>query len=66
MESYIKLVEELPTYGDIGELPRYFKKMATLDSKLDQAMERIDGFNAEERAFGFNETSYPSLKIVSL
>ena len=64
LESYAKQVEEFPSCGDVDELPKYFKKMNQLDSKLEQAFERIEQFNAEEKAFGFEETDYPTLKMV--
>lgn len=64
LDAYAKQVEEFPSYGDINELSKYFKKMNQLDAKLEQAFERIEQFNAEERAFGFEETDYPTLKMV--
>lgn len=64
LEAYAKQVEEFPSYGDIDDLSKYFKKMNQLDAKLEQAFGRIEQFNAEERAFSFEETDYPTLKMV--
>ncbi|XP_034234713.1 dynein heavy chain 7, axonemal isoform X2 [Thrips palmi] len=65
LEAYAKQVEEFPSYGDVDDLPKYFKKMNQLDAKLEQAFERIEQFNAEERAFSFEETDYPTLKMLN-
>ncbi len=41
------------------DLPKYYKKAQTLEQKLNQANERIEQFNAEEEAFGWETTQYP-------
>ena len=41
------------------DLPKYFKKSQSLEQKLTLANERIDQFNAEEEAFGWEVTQYP-------
>ena len=64
LESYSKQVEEFQSYGDIEELPRYLKKALTLDARLQKAVEIIDQFNEEERAYGFEESYYPLRKQV--
>lgn len=66
LESYSKQVEEFQSYGDIEELPRYLKKALTLDARLQKAVEIIDQFNEEERAYGFEESNYPLRKQVNL
>ncbi len=40
-------------------MPKYFKKAQSLDQKLSIANERIEAFNAEEDAFGWEVTVYP-------
>lgn len=62
----MRQVEELQTYGDINELQRYQKKAHMLDSKLDQAMTRIDQFNEEEKAYKWEESFFPMRKQVSI
>lgn len=62
----MRQVEELQTYGDINELQRYQKKAHMLDSKLDQAMTRIDQFNEEEKAYKWEESFFPMRKQVRI
>lgn len=64
--QYMKQVEELQTYGDINELARYQKKAHMLDKKLEEAMERIDLFNEEEKAYNWEESFFPMRKQVIL
>lgn len=64
LETYNKLVEEFQTYSDVEELPKYLKKALHLDSKLIAAMEKIDRFNEEEQAFGWELSQYPMRKKV--
>lgn len=61
----MRQVDELQTYGDMNELPRYQKKAQTLTNKLENAMERIDQFNEEEVAFGWEESFFPMRKQVN-
>lgn len=65
LESYGKQVEEFQSYGDIEELPRYLKKALTLDGRLIKAIQIVDQFNEEERAFQWEESFYPLRKVVS-
>lgn len=65
LESYNKQVDEFQTFGDVDELPRYLKKALTLDSRLQKAIDIIDKFNEEERAFGWEESYYPLRKVVA-
>ncbi|XP_046403326.1 dynein axonemal heavy chain 7 [Ischnura elegans] len=65
LELYDKQVEEFKELGDIDELPQYLKKAQTLDSKLELGLEKIDEFNADERAFKWEESEYPLRKKVA-
>ena len=40
-------------------MPKYYKKAQNLEQKLTLANERIDQFNAEEEAFGWEVVQYP-------
>lgn len=51
--------------GDIEEAYRYQRKAQALDNKLIAAMEKIDRFNEEEIAFGWDTTQYPLRKRVA-
>ncbi|XP_068083304.1 dynein axonemal heavy chain 7 [Anabrus simplex] len=64
LEAYDKQADEFVTYGDIEELPRYLRKAQTLDNKLQTALERIDRFNEEEVAYGWEQSQYPLRKQV--
>ncbi|KAJ8926978.1 hypothetical protein NQ314_020603 [Rhamnusium bicolor] len=64
LEIYAKMVDELQYYGNVEELPKYHKKACKLDERLIQAMERIDAFNEEETAFGFELSQYPLRKQI--
>uniref|UniRef100_A0ABD2X5S3 Dynein heavy chain 7, axonemal n=1 Tax=Trichogramma kaykai TaxID=54128 RepID=A0ABD2X5S3_9HYME len=65
LETYSKLVEEYQYLGDIEEVFRYQKKGQVLENKLMHAMEKIDKFNEEENAFGWEVTQYPLRKEVA-
>ncbi|KAM6984938.1 dynein axonemal heavy chain 7-like [Aplochiton taeniatus] len=64
LESYSKQVEEFLTFGDLSEISKYLKKAQALNSKLEAAMDKIDGFNLEEESFGWPVTQYPLRKKV--
>ncbi|KAM9486845.1 dynein axonemal heavy chain 7-like [Clarias gariepinus] len=64
LESYAKQVEEFPSFGDPSQLGMYLKKAQILNSRLETAMEKIDGFNLEEEVFGWPITQYPLRKTV--
>lgn len=49
----------MKTWGETSELPRYLKKAQSLDNKLQLAGDKIEAFNIEEAAFGWEETTYP-------
>lgn len=59
LESYRRQVDEFQALGDVNEINRYLKKAQTLDSKLEQAIARIDSFNAEEEILKWEVTNYP-------
>lgn len=65
LNQYMRQVDELQTYGDINDLQKYQKKAQILTNKLDNAMERIDQFNEEEKAFEWEESFFPMRKQVS-
>jgi len=51
--------EEMKTWGEASEIPRYLKKAQGLDQKLQAAADKIEAFNIEETAFGWDTTIYP-------
>ena len=59
LENYTKQVEEFSQCGEMLDLPKYYKKAQQLEQKLTLANERIDQFNSEEDAFGWEVTQYP-------
>uniref|UniRef100_UPI003AAEEA19 dynein axonemal heavy chain 7 n=1 Tax=Centroberyx gerrardi TaxID=166262 RepID=UPI003AAEEA19 len=64
LESYSMQVEEFTTFGDLTDLSKYLRKAQALSAKLELAMEKIDGFNQEEDAFGWPVSQYPQRKKV--
>ncbi|XP_041433138.1 dynein heavy chain 7, axonemal isoform X2 [Xenopus laevis] len=64
LENCAKQVEEFQSYGDIFEVTKYLKKAQALNSKLDQAVDKIDQLNAEEEAFGWAASQYPQRKKI--
>ncbi|XP_026865841.2 dynein heavy chain 7, axonemal [Electrophorus electricus] len=64
LESYAKQVEEFVIFGDLSELSKYLKKAQALNSKLEAAVEKIEGFNLEAEAFGWPVSQYPQRKKV--
>lgn len=59
LENYAKQVEEFNNCGEINDLPKYYKKAQSLEQKLITANERVEQFNSEEEAFGYELTQYP-------
>lgn len=59
LEGYSKQLEELATFGDVQEVKRYQKKAEALNTRLEEAAERIEGFNLEEDAFDWERSKYP-------
>lgn len=43
----------------MNEIQRYLKKAQVLDGRLEAAADKIEAFNAEEEAFGWDTTNYP-------
>ncbi|KAK0094203.1 hypothetical protein PV326_011565 [Microctonus aethiopoides] len=64
LESYAKQVDEIQHWGDIEEVFRYQKKAQNLENKLNAAMDKIEKFNEEEIAFGWETTQYPMRKNI--
>lgn len=61
----MKQVEEVQYWGDIDDVYRYQRKSQTLDNRLIAAMDKIDKFNEEEAAFGWEITQYPLRKRIA-
>ena len=59
LDNYAKQVEELSQCGEMADLAKYYKKAQVLEQKLTAANERIELFNSEEEAFGWEITQYP-------
>ncbi|XP_029937135.1 dynein heavy chain 7, axonemal [Myripristis murdjan] len=64
LESYSTQAEEFSTFGNLADLDKYLTKAQALNAKLESAMEKIDGFNQEEEAFGWPVSQYPQHKKV--
>ncbi|KAM4608668.1 dynein axonemal heavy chain 7 [Polymixia lowei] len=64
LKSYSMQVEEFATFGDLTDLSKYLKKAQALNARLELAMDKIDGFNQEEEAFGWPVSQYPQRKKV--
>ncbi len=59
MEISNQQVDDFYSYGNVDELPKYMKKAQTLSTKLNLCKEKIQQFNMEEDAFGWQRTDYP-------
>nr|XP_022323965.1 dynein heavy chain 7, axonemal-like isoform X6 [Crassostrea virginica] len=64
LESYQKQVEEFTTYGDMNDIQKYLRKSQNLETKLTAAAEKIEAFNNEEEAFGWQTTAYPQRQTI--
>ncbi|XP_078260700.1 dynein axonemal heavy chain 7 [Rhinoraja longicauda] len=62
LETYSRQAEEFATFAEISDVSRYLRKAQTLNTKLNQAIEKIDQINVEEQAFGWTESQYPQRK----
>lgn len=66
LENYQDQVLEFKQFGNVELLSVYLEKAKSLNDKLANALNTIDGFNEEEKHFGWKESSYPLRKIVKL
>ncbi|XP_067686354.1 dynein axonemal heavy chain 7-like [Haliotis asinina] len=64
LESFAKQVEEFQTFGDMADIQKYLRRAQSLDTKLQAAAEKIEMFNVEEEAFGWQTTAYPQRQTV--
>ncbi|XP_064167524.1 dynein axonemal heavy chain 7 [Anguilla rostrata] len=62
LESYSRQVEEFVSFGDLADLNKYLKKAQALNSKLETAMDKVEGFNMEEDAYCWPVSQYPQRK----
>lgn len=58
-------MEEIQYWGDVKLVYDYQKKSQMLEDKLVGAMTKIDKFNEEELAFGWETTQYPLRKQIA-
>lgn len=66
LENYQYQVATFKQFGNVDNLSMYLDKAKNLDNKLSSALDTIDGFNEEEKHFGWKESSYPLRKTVKL
>lgn len=66
LENYRDKVAAFKQFGEVELLSVYLDKAKSLDNKLASALNTIDGFNEEEKHFGWKESSYPLRKTVKL
>ncbi|XP_006814570.1 dynein axonemal heavy chain 7-like [Saccoglossus kowalevskii] len=59
LDGYNKQLEEFQTFGDMTEIHRYLKKAQALNQRLEAAADKIEAFNNEEEAFGWQMSQYP-------
>ncbi|XP_076854479.1 dynein axonemal heavy chain 7 isoform X2 [Brachyhypopomus gauderio] len=62
LERYGKQLEEFVNFGNLSELSSYLRKAQGLNSKLEAAVEKTEGFSWEEEAFGWPVSQYPQCK----
>ncbi|XP_015440426.1 PREDICTED: LOW QUALITY PROTEIN: dynein heavy chain 7, axonemal [Dufourea novaeangliae] len=65
LDSYAKQVDDIQYWGDVAEVYKYQRRAQTLENRLITAMEKIDKFNEEENAFGWEITQYPRRKQIA-
>ncbi|XP_070569551.1 dynein axonemal heavy chain 7-like isoform X2 [Ptychodera flava] len=59
LDGYNKQLEEFQSFGDMTEIHRYLKKSQALHQRLEAAADKIEAFNNEEEAFGWQTSTYP-------
>ena len=59
LEGYQKQLQEFESFGDLQDIKRYSKKAEALHVRLEEAAEKIEGFNTEEEAFDWDRSQYP-------
>lgn len=59
LEGYQTQLQEFTSFGDLQEVKRYLKKAQALNTRLEEAAEKIEGFNLEEDAFDWDRSQYP-------
>lgn len=59
LESYEKQLEDLKSCGNLEDLPKYLKKVQHLDARIHNALDKIQCFNAEEDAYGWERSQFP-------
>lgn len=64
LNFYKRKVDELEFNGDVNELAKYTTTATSLDNRLVAAMQRIEEFNEEEEAYGWELSQYPLRKQV--
>ncbi|XP_078488802.1 dynein axonemal heavy chain 7 isoform X2 [Ciona intestinalis] len=64
LEGYQKQLEEFNGFSDLNEVNRYLKKAQALSARLETAAEKIEQFNAEEEAYGWETSQYPVRKAL--
>jgi dynein heavy chain len=64
LESYEKQLEDLKSYGNLEDLPKYLKKVQHLDARIHNALDKIQCFNKEEDAYGWELSQFPQQKQV--
>ncbi|XP_033628553.1 dynein heavy chain 7, axonemal-like isoform X2 [Asterias rubens] len=65
LDGYSKQLEEFSSFGDLSEVGRYLKKAQALTARLEAASEKIEAFNLEEEAFGWQTSAYPMRNTIT-
>jgi dynein heavy chain len=64
LESCEKQLEDLKSYGNLEDLPKYLKRVQHLDARIQNALDKIQCFNEEEDAYGWERSEFPLQKQV--
>jgi dynein heavy chain len=64
LEAYEKQLEDLRSFGNLEDLPKYLKKVQHLDARIQNALDKIQCFNQEEEAYGWEQSQFPLRKKV--